>query len=97
MPGLYVIDSVVRQSRHQFGSEKDVFAPRFSKNIVSTFQNLCKCSSDDKVCVFVCACVCASEDVWFVCACAPLKIVCVCVCVCFFLPRCVCVQVVHCR
>ena len=33
IPGLYVIDSIVRQSRHQFGAEKDVFAPRFAKNI----------------------------------------------------------------
>ena len=29
IPGLYVIDSIVRQSRHQFGPDKDVFAPRF--------------------------------------------------------------------
>lgn len=49
MPGLYVIDSIVRQSRHQFGMEKDVFAPRFSKNIIGTFQHLYRCPSDDKV------------------------------------------------
>lgn len=49
VPGLYVIDSIVRQSRHQFGTEKDVFAPRFSKNIIATFQHLYRCSSDDKV------------------------------------------------
>lgn len=49
MPGLYVIDSIVRQSRHQFGQEKDVFAPRFSNNIISTFQNLYRCPGDDKV------------------------------------------------
>lgn len=48
VPGLYVIDSIVRQSRHQFGPEKDVFAPRFCKNINSTFQNLYKCPADDK-------------------------------------------------
>ncbi|KAF7704024.1 SR-related and CTD-associated factor 8 [Silurus meridionalis] len=48
VPGLYVIDSIVRQSRHQFGQEKDVFAPRFSKNIITTFQNLYRCPSDDK-------------------------------------------------
>uniref|UniRef100_A0A3Q1BZ24 SR-related CTD associated factor 8 n=1 Tax=Amphiprion ocellaris TaxID=80972 RepID=A0A3Q1BZ24_AMPOC len=48
VPGLYVIDSIVRQSRHQFGTEKDVFAPRFSKNIIATFQNLYRCPSDDK-------------------------------------------------
>uniref|UniRef100_A0A665VPD6 SR-related CTD associated factor 8 n=1 Tax=Echeneis naucrates TaxID=173247 RepID=A0A665VPD6_ECHNA len=48
VPGLYVIDSIVRQSRHQFGTEKDVFAPRFSKNIIVTFQHLYRCPSDDK-------------------------------------------------
>lgn len=48
VPGLYVIDSIVRQSRHQFGQEKDVFAPRFSKNIIGTFQNLYRCPTDDK-------------------------------------------------
>ncbi|KAK9533466.1 hypothetical protein VZT92_008582 [Zoarces viviparus] len=48
VPGLYVVDSIVRQSRHQFGTEKDVFAPRFSKNIIATFQQLYRCPSDDK-------------------------------------------------
>lgn len=48
VPGLYVIDSIVRQSRHQFGTEKDVFAPRFSKNIITTFQHLYRCPPDDK-------------------------------------------------
>lgn len=48
VPGLYVIDSIVRQSRHQFGAEKDVFAPRFTKNVVMTFQNLFKCPPDEK-------------------------------------------------
>ncbi|KAM6912281.1 SR-related and CTD-associated factor 8 [Xenentodon cancila] len=48
VPGLYVIDSIVRQSRHQFGTEKDVFAPRFSKNIIVTFQHLYRCPPDDK-------------------------------------------------
>ena len=48
VPGLYVIDSIVRQSRHQFGSEKDVFAPRFTKNVLATFQNLLKCPTEEK-------------------------------------------------
>lgn len=48
VPGLYVIDSIVRQSRHQFGCEKDVFAPRFTKNITITFQNLFKCPFEDR-------------------------------------------------
>ncbi|CDQ58381.1 unnamed protein product [Oncorhynchus mykiss] len=48
VPGLYVMDSIVRQSRHQFGQDKDVFAPRFSKNIIGTFQHLYRCPSDEK-------------------------------------------------
>ncbi|CAI9532099.1 unnamed protein product [Staurois parvus] len=48
VPGLYVIDSIVRQSRHQFGQDKDVFAPRFSNNIINTFQNLYRCPADEK-------------------------------------------------
>uniref|UniRef100_A0A8C4RPC5 Splicing factor, arginine/serine-rich 15 n=1 Tax=Erpetoichthys calabaricus TaxID=27687 RepID=A0A8C4RPC5_ERPCA len=48
VPGLYVVDSIVRQSRHQFGPEKDVFGPRFTKNITGTFQNLYLCPAEDK-------------------------------------------------
>ncbi|XP_031728585.1 SR-related and CTD-associated factor 4 isoform X1 [Anarrhichthys ocellatus] len=46
--GLYVVDSIVRQSRHQFGSDKDVFGPRFTKNITGTFENLCLCPLEDR-------------------------------------------------
>lgn len=48
VPGLYVIDSIVRQSRHQFGPDKDLFAPRFAKNMQSTFANLFSCPPEDK-------------------------------------------------
>ncbi|XP_056296506.1 SR-related and CTD-associated factor 4-like isoform X2 [Pseudoliparis swirei] len=48
IPGLYVVDSIVRQSRHQFGLDKDVFAPRFLKNFTDTFENLYRCPEDDK-------------------------------------------------
>ncbi|XP_029026499.1 SR-related and CTD-associated factor 4-like [Betta splendens] len=48
VPGLYVVDSIVRQSRHQFGIDKDVFGPRFLKNFTDTFQNLYHCPEDDK-------------------------------------------------
>ncbi|KAM9359460.1 SR-related and CTD-associated factor 4-like [Symphorus nematophorus] len=48
VPGLYVVDSIVRQSRHQFGVDKDVFGPRFLKNFTDTFQNLYSCPEDDK-------------------------------------------------
>ncbi|XP_017092620.1 uncharacterized protein Isha isoform X3 [Drosophila bipectinata] len=48
VPGLYVIDSIVRQSRHQYGTEKDVFAPRFQRNLPETFANLFRCAPEDK-------------------------------------------------
>ncbi|GFO22304.1 splicing factor, arginine/serine-rich 15 [Plakobranchus ocellatus] len=48
VPGLYVVDSIVRQSRHQFGPEKDVFSPRFTKNIVTTFTHLLKCPVEER-------------------------------------------------
>lgn len=51
VPGLYVIDSIVRQSRHQHGPTNDVFAPRFSKNIKFTLQHLFKCPEDQRVCI----------------------------------------------
>ncbi|KAJ8256696.1 hypothetical protein COCON_G00188480 [Conger conger] len=48
VPGLYVVDSIVRQSRHQFGMDKDVFGPRFTKNITGTFHNLYLCPTEDR-------------------------------------------------
>ncbi|XP_023167393.2 SR-related and CTD-associated factor 4 isoform X1 [Drosophila hydei] len=48
VPGLYVIDSIVRQSRHQYGTDKDVFAPRFQRNLTETFANLFRCAPEDK-------------------------------------------------
>ncbi|XP_068069655.1 SR-related and CTD-associated factor 4b isoform X1 [Danio rerio] len=48
VPGLYVVDSIIRQSRHQFGADKDLFGPRFLKNFTVTFQNLFECPEDDK-------------------------------------------------
>lgn len=48
IPGLYVIDSIVRQSRHQFGNDKDVFAPRFARNLKLTFSHLFACPEEDK-------------------------------------------------
>lgn len=44
-----MVDSIVRQSRHQFGADKDVFGPRFTKNITGTFENLCLCPVEDRV------------------------------------------------
>ncbi|CAF1420059.1 unnamed protein product [Adineta ricciae] len=48
IPGLYVIDSIIRQSRHQYGIDKDVYGPRFAKNILSTLHQVNKCSSDER-------------------------------------------------
>ncbi|ODM94396.1 Protein SCAF8 [Orchesella cincta] len=48
IPGLYVIDSIIRQSRHQFGAEKDVFGPRFARNIQNTFVHVYCCPEEDK-------------------------------------------------
>ncbi|KAK3749588.1 hypothetical protein QZH41_019729 [Actinostola sp. cb2023] len=48
VPALYIIDSIIRQSRHQFGSDKDVFGPRFGKCIDTTFQHLFKCPPEDQ-------------------------------------------------
>uniref|UniRef100_A0A8C0B9P6 SR-related CTD associated factor 8 n=1 Tax=Buteo japonicus TaxID=224669 RepID=A0A8C0B9P6_9AVES len=45
---MHILNYYSLQSRHQFGQEKDVFAPRFSNNIISTFQNLYRCPGDDK-------------------------------------------------
>jgi hypothetical protein len=49
VPGLYVIDSIVRQSRHQFGPDRDVYAARFARNLGITFENLFSdCLNEDK-------------------------------------------------
>ncbi|KAJ7385686.1 RPR [Desmophyllum pertusum] len=48
LPALYVIDSVIRQSRHQFGAERDVYGPRFAKNIRPTFQHLFRCTPEEQ-------------------------------------------------
>lgn len=42
LAGLYVMDSIIRSSRHKNGPERDVYAPRFQKNIIVTFQHLAK-------------------------------------------------------
>eukprot|EP00912_Choanoflagellata_sp_UC4_P000176 UC4_evm3s114 len=47
VPALYVIDSIVRHSKHKH-KEKDPFVPRFSKNLSLTFKNLTKCSADQE-------------------------------------------------
>ena len=38
------MDSIIRMSRHKNGPEKDVYAPRFQKNIQQTFNHLAKSS-----------------------------------------------------
>uniref|UniRef100_A0A1I8A6E8 CID domain-containing protein n=1 Tax=Steinernema glaseri TaxID=37863 RepID=A0A1I8A6E8_9BILA len=46
--GLYIIDSIVRQSQHQYSS-RDVFGPRFAQNMKATLQALLCCSTSDKL------------------------------------------------
>jgi hypothetical protein len=48
VPGCYVIDSIVRSSRHKFGVDKDMYGPRFAKNLLTTTRNLMKCSVTDE-------------------------------------------------
>ncbi|CAH8868135.1 unnamed protein product [Trichobilharzia szidati] len=47
LPGLYIIDSIVRQSKH-FYREKDVYGPRFLRNLVSVFISVLQCDEKDK-------------------------------------------------
>jgi hypothetical protein len=46
VPGLYIVDSIVRQSKHNH-KEKDVFGPRFARNLPTTFTHIFKCKSED--------------------------------------------------
>ena len=39
LAGLYVMDSIIRMSRHKNGPEKDVYAPRFQKVLFSFFRS----------------------------------------------------------
>jgi len=56
VPGLYVVDSIIRQSRHQFGPSKDVFGPRFLRNIVVLFHSLLSCPENEIVSATVIIC-----------------------------------------
>ncbi|WKX92441.1 hypothetical protein Q1695_010457 [Nippostrongylus brasiliensis] len=47
IPCLYVIDSIIRTSKHQL-KEKDVFAPRFLKNFSKTLSDLLSCPVADQ-------------------------------------------------
>lgn len=50
LPSLYVIDSIVRHSQHRFLKERDVYGPRFNRNLLITFRHLFStCLADDKV------------------------------------------------
>ena len=44
-----MIDSIVRQSKHQLGAEKDVFGPRFARNFLKTFQHIFECTEEERV------------------------------------------------
>eukprot|EP01137_Pigoraptor_chileana_P036572 Opistho-2@32417 len=47
LAGLYVIDGVVRRSQAKYGA-KDVFTPRFSKNMATTIENVLRCPAADR-------------------------------------------------
>jgi len=72
IPGLYIVDSIVRQSRHQFGSDKDVFGPRFMRNLAVLFHSLLRsCPPDDIVstvvlCRMFCKCLCVLTVLFYV-------------------------------
>ena len=38
LAGLYVMDSIIRRSRNDFGPERDVYAPRFQKVFINSFR-----------------------------------------------------------
>ena len=58
LPALYVIDSIVRQSKHQFNESKEMYGPRFGKRLDKIFSMLYQCTEADKVSVCVCVCTC---------------------------------------
>ena len=47
LPGLYVIDALVRFNIKQRGRKADFLGPRFIKNFTTTFENIVKCPSKD--------------------------------------------------
>ncbi|XP_062511467.1 SR-related and CTD-associated factor 8-like [Corticium candelabrum] len=48
VPGCYVIDSIIRKSRNKFGVERDMYSPRFAKNLLTTTRNLMQCIPGDE-------------------------------------------------
>ncbi|XP_055335101.1 SR-related and CTD-associated factor 4-like [Paramacrobiotus metropolitanus] len=54
LPGVYVIDSIVRLSQRHYGKERDVFGKRFAKNLEATYANAAKCADEDRLKVFRC-------------------------------------------
>lgn len=47
IPVLYIIDSIIRQSKHQY-KEKDVYGPRFQKNFIETLNKMMMCPPSDR-------------------------------------------------
>uniref|UniRef100_A0A8D8UNH7 Protein SCAF8 n=1 Tax=Cacopsylla melanoneura TaxID=428564 RepID=A0A8D8UNH7_9HEMI len=47
LPGLYVIDAIIHQARAQF-KYKDVYAPRFARNLYRTFGYVFQCPDEDR-------------------------------------------------
>ena len=49
LPGLYVIDSICRNSKSK--QKDDIFVPLFSEKVRTIYQNLASCPASDKVCL----------------------------------------------
>lgn len=47
VPGLFIIDAIVRQSK-QNHQDRDLYGPRFMRNIASVFSSLAGCAPGDK-------------------------------------------------
>ena len=52
LPALYVIDSIIRQSRHQFQGQKEVYGPRFGSKLDKLFPHILECLEIDRVSTF---------------------------------------------
>ena len=51
LAGIYVMDAIIRNSQHK-SKDKDIYAPRFAKNIVPIFESAySQCPEKDKVSV----------------------------------------------
>jgi hypothetical protein len=48
IPGFYVVDSIIRQSKHQYSGPKEVYGPRFQSRLDKIFPHILECQDSDK-------------------------------------------------